>query len=357
LTASENRVKEFKQRNVGMMPKQGANFFSRLEAMNQALATAKLQLDEATRRRDEFRRQLDGVETLFEPEIIVHGPTASQPHPLDSRISTLEQNLDQLLLHYTEKHPDVISTRAIIADLQAEREATPVPAPPSLSADPSGATQNPLTTQVELSVRQAEAEVAGLTARVDEYNRRAEELKKMVDTVPRIEAELARLDRDYNVNKNNYDELVKRRESLSLSEKASQSADSVQFNIIDPPRVPLKPTGPDRPLFSAMVLAVGLGLGTGLAWLVAMMRPALYSRDEVEESFNIPVIGTVTRTWTRGEVLRRRMEVTTFVVGCAVLVATFSALITVELHSADLLDRVRDAAIFERVVEQVGKLV
>lgn len=207
-----------------------------------------------------------------------------------------------------------------------------------------------------MALGQAEAEVAALTARVQEYERRADELRKLVDTIPRIEAELARLNRDYEVDKRNYDELVKRRESLALSEQASQTSEGVRFNIIEPPRVPLRPIGPNRPLLSAGVLAAGLGVGVGLAWLLAMVRPALYSREEVEQVLNLPVIGTVTRTWTRGEIVRRRMEVSTFVFGCLVLVGMFSGLLTVEMHNAELLDRIRGADILKEVVSRVGSL-
>jgi len=202
-----------------------------------------------------------------------------------------------------------------------------------------------------------DAEVAALTARVEEYERRGEELRKLVDTIPRIEAEFARLNRDFGMNKSNYNALVKRRESLSLAEQANQAGDSMQFRIVEPPRVPLKPTGPDRPMLSAAVLGAGLGTGLGLAWLVAMLRPALYSRDELEQLFSLHVIGTVTRTWTRSEVLRRRMEVVTFFFGCMILAGSFSGLLFVETQNAELLDRLRDSGVLQTVVRKVESLV
>jgi polysaccharide chain length determinant protein (PEP-CTERM system associated) len=129
LTAAENRLKDFKQKNVGLMPGQGGSYYSRLEAVKGQLANAKLQLEEATRRRDEYRRQLEGVETLFEPEIVSTAPGVSGPHPLDGRIANLQTRLDQLLLQYTEKHPDVISTRSMLEGFEKERADTPVPVP------------------------------------------------------------------------------------------------------------------------------------------------------------------------------------------------------------------------------------
>jgi polysaccharide chain length determinant protein (PEP-CTERM system associated) len=356
LTAAENRLKEFKQNNVGMMPGEGGSYFARMEGMNQGLAGARLQLEEVMRRRDEYQRQLDGVETLFEPELTTTRQARAMPHPLDGRIQSLEQQLDQLLMQYTEKHPDVASTRDIIANLKTQRDETPVPQPEPLMMAGGGGGSS-IQQELSMALGQTEAEVAALTARVQEYERRAEELRKLVDTIPRIEAELVRLNRDYEVDKRNYDELVKRRESLALSEQASQTNEGLQFNIIDPPRVPLKPIGPNRPILSAGVLVAGLGAGVGFAWLLAMVRPALYRREEVEQALNLPVIGTVTRTWTRGEVVRRRMEVGTFVLGCVLLVGTFSALLSIEIQHADLLDRVRDAEVLKDLVRKVGTLV
>lgn len=352
LTAAENRLKDFKQNNVGLMPGEGGNYFARLESVKGQLADANLQNEVATRRRDEYRRQLDGVETLFEPEIVTTQIQrgVAGPHPLDSRIAGLQERLDQLLLQYTEKHPDVGSTRSMLEGLEKERADTPVPvAVPRTVDKESRSDSGGLQQETSIALGQAEAEVAGLAARVQEFERRVQELQKLLDTVPRIEAELSRLNRDYAINKRNYDELVKRRESLSLSEQASQSSENVQFNIIEPPRVPLIPTGPNRPLFSAMVLALGLGVGVGCAWLFAFVRPAVYSREEIETAFNLPVLGTVSRSWTSGEVIRRRMEVSTFFVGCLLLAGLFSGLLMLELKHDDLLNKLRGGDLSAKV--------
>ena len=121
--------------------------------------------------------------------------------------------------------------------------------------------------------------------------------------------------------------------------------------------MPLRPTGPDRPTLSAAVLVAGLGAGLGLAWLLAMLRPSFYSRDELEQVFDFPVIGTVTRTWTPGEVLRRRMEVATFFFGCLLLMGSFGALLLVEIQHPDLLDQLRAAEMLKDVVRKVEGLI
>ncbi len=358
LTAAESRLKEFKQQNVGMMPQDGGNYFSRMEEISGQLSAAKLELEEATRRRNEFKRQIEGVEPLFETEIEVQSTHSFIKHPLDDRIGALEAQIDQLLVQYTERHPDVASAKGILEGLKQQREEdlknNPPPAPPSASTEQ---TENQVYQELSLALGNAQAEVAALVARTKEYTRREQELRKLVDTIPRIEAELARLNRDYEVNKRNYDELVKRRESLNIAEQASQTSDSVKFNIIEPPRVPLVPTGPNRPLFSSAVVVAGLGLGVGLAWLLAMLRPTIYTKEDIEELFQIPVIGTVTRIWTPGEIFRRRVDVFAFTIGGLLLAGMFAGVVLIELGHPEILAKARQFQYADRVTSFVENLL
>jgi polysaccharide chain length determinant protein (PEP-CTERM system associated) len=358
LLAAESRLSEFKQQNVGMLPGETQSYYSRLESVRGELQGAKLALEEASRRRDEYRRQLEGVESLFEPEVAAPVAAMARTHPLDARIQSLEANLDQLLLQYTERHPDVVATRGILTDLRKRREeelaAMPAPKAPLASGVPH---QNALQRQLSVAAGAAEAEVSALAARVEEFQRREGSLIKMVDTIPRIEAELKRLNRDYDVNKNQYDELLKRREALNISEQANQTTDTVQFNILEPPRVPIVPTGPNRPLFSAVVLVMAFAIGMGIAWVVGMMRPAVYSAEELENAFSVPVLGTVSRVWTQGELVRRRFSVVTFVCGCFVLLGLFGGLIGLEVTNSDLLDKVRNVDVAARIAKLVGGVI
>ena len=120
------------------------------------------------------------------------------------------------------------------------------------------------------------------------------ELRSRVDAIPEVEAELARLNRDYEVNKRNYDTLVQRLESARISESAEQSADNVKFRVIEPPIVPFKPSGPERAVLNVLVLLAALGAGIGLAVLLAQLRPTISSRDVLQKVTGLPVLGTIT---------------------------------------------------------------
>ena len=120
------------------------------------------------------------------------------------------------------------------------------------------------------------------------------DLRSRVDAIPEIEAELVRLNRDYEVNKQQYDTLVQRLESARISQDAEQSSENVKFRVIEPPTVPFEPSGPKRLALDTLVLLAALGAGIGLAVLLAQMHPTFTSRDVLEKVTGIPVLGSVT---------------------------------------------------------------
>ena len=326
LDEAEQRVKDFKRQNVGLMPSDGRNYYGRLEDMRGIVATAELELREAEERVEAIEDQMAGAKSS------AGGLGMGPPTPYDVRIGTLEASLDEMLLQYTEAWPDVISSRRLLSELQGQRKAYRTEyAAQSAGIETlpgSGGAGSLLNQPLALAYADARANRAALEARVAEYRRRADELAKLVDTVPKVEAEFTKLNRDYGVIKSNYEKMVQRLESLKITDEAAQSAGKVQFNVIEPPRVPLVPVSPDRPLLSIAVLVIGVGGGIAIAILLAMVRPAIYTKAGFREITELPVFGVVSRLWTPKERMRRRLEVVTFGAGCMGLALAFIGVVT-----------------------------
>jgi hypothetical protein len=144
-----------------------------------------------------------------------------------------------------------------------------------------------------------------------------------VDTVPQVEAELARLNRDYAVNKQNYETLIARRESAKISESAEQSSDALKFKIVDPPRVSLKPVSPNRPLLSSGVLLGGVAVGLVFAFLLSQIKPTFDNHRAIVEATNVPVLGYVSMVSTDATRTKGRIEVTAFALVTAALFVVY----------------------------------
>lgn len=321
LVEAENRLKEFKLKNVGLMPAEGQNYYTRLQQASADVETVRLELNQAESRRNSLLQQIGGEEPTFgigpQPGAST-GPAANATLPIDARIQSLEQKLDELLLKYTERHPDVGILKQTIADLKKQREDELAQYQASLAASaanaassaggfgPAGVDANPVYQQLKVALAQEEANVASLQARLAEYEKRRKELQEQVNTVPQVEAELAALNRDYEINRKKYDELVARRESARLSQQAEQTNQDIRFRIVDPPRAPLAPTGPNRPLLISGVLIGALGIGGALAFVLAQIWPTFDSRRSLMRATQIPVFGSVSIVFSPAEARRNR---------------------------------------------------
>ncbi|MDH5437184.1 MAG: chain length-determining protein, partial [Gammaproteobacteria bacterium] len=271
LVEAEDRLKEFKRKNVGMMPGEGKSYFQNLQSAMLVLEEAKLSLKEAENRRDELKRQLEDEE----PDLLITDDGEVVASSYSSKIKALEEKLDMKLLEYTGSHPDVLSLKKSIA-LMKKREDKKLQEGGSTKDEPRESAfdkTNPVYQQLKISLGEAEANVASLKTRADEYERRVEHLKQAVDTIPQIEAELKQLNRSYSVHKENYNKLLSRLESAKMSQQAEETTDTTNFKVIDPPHAPSHPTGPNRILLMSIVLIGGLLAGMGLSLLMYMMKP------------------------------------------------------------------------------------
>jgi polysaccharide chain length determinant protein (PEP-CTERM system associated) len=343
LQEAEARLQRFKQENMGLMPGSGESYFGRKQAQAAQIQEAVLELQEAQRRRDEVKSQLESVDQTIEQSSSAYATAVS--HPLDARIEALESSLDQMLLRYTDQHPDVLAARKLLATLQEQRSRELAASGGGGGGGKAGRADNPLYQQMTMVLSNAEAEVAALEARVEEFKRREQELGKMVERALEVEAEEARLNRDYDAIKRNHAALVQRLEALNISDEAAKSSDAFKFNVVEPPRVPSEPSSPNRLMLNAAVLGVGLGGGAGLAWLLGMLRPAVYSREMLLELTDIPVLGSISRVLSGAEVHQHRVRVALFAAGCVALVAGFGVILLFEPQLMKGLSHVRDLAV------------
>jgi polysaccharide chain length determinant protein (PEP-CTERM system associated) len=183
--------------------------------------------------------------------------------------------------------------------------------------------------ELKLAYRQAEVNLTAIRLRQREYQKRIDLLKTKLDVLPKVEAELTRLNRDYEINRTNYQELVQRLESARMSEQADVAGDNVKFRIVEPPKVPLLPVGPKRILLSVGILILGFAAGGGLAFLLSQLKPVYYDPSMLRKDAGVPVLGQVSRVWTGDLALKRRVEVTGFGVSAAMLVAVFVVILLI----------------------------
>ncbi len=343
LSEAETRLADFKKKNVGLMPgEQGGDYFSRLQSEMDAVKKAQAALGVATSRREELQRQLRG-ETPYAGSGSGRargGRDGSAGGDTASRIQETQARLDDLLLRFTDRHPDVVAMRETLEQLRARHEAEieALRRGDPGAAAAAGAATNPVYQSIQLALNQAEVEIAALRGEISDRQRRVAQLRELVDTVPEVEAEFARLNRDYDVTRAQYTALVDRLEKARLSEQAEETG-VVRFDVIDPPAAGYQPAAPNRPRLIAVVLVVGLAVGGGLAYLLHQLRPVFNNVRLLNEITGVPVLGAVSMTWLDKRKMESRTRRIAFSGAAALLMVAFVGTLLFQSTGARIIHR------------------
>ncbi len=321
LSQAESRLADFKQRHVGMLPGETGGYYQRLESARTLLSSAKLELSEMENRQNELNRQLEGEEPVFFSSDL--GGNMSMT-PIDLRIQSLKEQLDQLSLNYTDLHPEVKQIKRMIKALEEDKRNELSQAIETNPSSISSLGTSPVYQNMRTMLAEAEARVAELKVRVKEYETRVQELENTVNNIPEIEVELQQLDRDYKVISQQHNALLERRESAMLSEQVEKSADDIKFRVIDPPFVPLKPTDPNKLLLNAMVLLLSLAVGVGLALILTLLKPVFVDRQTLGEKLGLPVLGSVSMVMDAKQTRKEMWATAVFSGVCVCLLLTFA---------------------------------
>lgn len=358
MNAAEERITRFKQQYMGLMPGD-ADYYDRLTQSRSTLEALRNELDDSKTRANELQRQLQSVPEVI--ETIGAAGLGGPPSGVEVRILELETAIDNLLLRYTDNHPDVVAARARVEqlreELQQEQEFSPFAddmeeqgSGPG-SEVPTQTQPNPLHAQIKMQVVDSQAKVATLENQVKRQEDQVSELLEQANRVPEVEAELKRLNRDYGVIRKNYEQLLSRKEAATISESRESKGEKVQFRIVEPPRLPLLPTGVKRSLYLTLVLIAGVGAGIGLGGLIVTQQTTFFGAQQLMQSVALPVIGSVSAILPPGRRTWRAVNLASFFAVCFGLLGTYGGLVTIERQVG--LPRVIPADFKEQVMERL----
>ena len=334
LEEAEARLKDFRLRNLDIQVGEGRDMASRLGEMNGQLEKARLELREAENARDAAKAALAGEKSqganLSTQSLLQESAISVATPEIDARLDAQRRHLDGLLQRFTEQHPDVLSARRLVQDLeeqkrkdvQALRKAA-MAAPPPVGG---GSANSSLAAQeLNRMVAMAEVQVAALRARVAEYSARLANARAALKAAPQLEAEAAQLNRDYAIHKKNYEDLVARRESASMSGDLDVASGMADFRLIDPPRVSPRPVFPNRSLLLPLVLLASLAAGAFTAFAGSQLRPVFFHPGEMRAKFDLPILGVVSAVVGDADRRRQRGDRLRFFTASGSLVLLFAA--------------------------------
>ena len=220
----------------------------------------------------------------------------------------------------TENHPDVIAAKNQVAALRSSAAAEGGP----------GGVPNPAYSSLESIRADRQANVQALTARRAAVQGDITRITSQQISNPAVAAEQQRINRDYDVLKQQYDKLLQDREELRLRGQVQTEHNAVKFQVIDPPTTPRGPISPNRPLLLFGVLVAGLGAGAAGAFAIGQLRSTFATTAKLEQAFGLPVLGAISATLTDAGRDLRRKRLRYFFAASAALGGVFVLLLTAE---------------------------
>jgi polysaccharide chain length determinant protein (PEP-CTERM system associated) len=314
LEAAEQKRQAFDSKNAGMLPGTGA-VSARIEGTRAEMRGIDSDLMAAQSALASISGQMAGTA----PTITLPGTSGGAKGAL------IQAQSDLASMHakgLTDSHPDVIAQRAQIAQLSRAVAAE--------GAHGGGGSPNPAYASLQSIKADREASVVALQSRKSSLQQDIAQLTTQQFSEPAVAAEASRINRDYDVLKEQYDKLLRDREALRLRGQVENEHNAIKFEVIDPPTVPHDPAAPNRPLLLAGVLIAGVGIGCGVAFGLGRVRGTFATTTALERAIGLPVLGAVTLARTASALVEQRRQLKWFGGGAAGLVMLLVVLMALE---------------------------
>jgi polysaccharide chain length determinant protein (PEP-CTERM system associated) len=316
LQQAEQRRLEFDQRFTGVLPGTGT-IGDRMSAARVELGNLDQQIAAAQAALGAMRGQLAATPQSL-PGMGDGGNTAS------GQLAALEGQINQNLARgLTESHPDIVYSRAQIARLR------PYAAAERRNGN-AGGISNPSYVQLRAMMAEREATLAAASARRNQLQSDLAQLTSRQSTEPGLAAEQARLTRDYEVLKQQYDQLLASREQVRLRSDVQTRTSPLNIQVVEPPSVPSVPAAPNRPIFLTLVLIVAFGAGVAAAFVAGQLQTTFPTPLRLAQVTGLKVLGTISEVVSAAERLRRRQRLFWLAGTAGGLGAAYSVLILIE---------------------------
>jgi protein tyrosine kinase modulator len=242
-----------------------------------------------------IERQIEGMkqgaDIVISPRSGALGVDTSSLTP-EARVVALQRELATARLTFTDKHPEVVRLQEELAtakkEATADRQRPAADRNAQLMGDPAYRGLIADREMGRLRIRDLQRAEADTRRQIGMYQAR-------VESAPMVEQQLASVQRDYDLEKQQYGELTSKLRAATVAESVERNRRGEQFSVLYPagfPSAPVKPV-PLRVMLLAIVAGIcaGAALTLGREYLDRSVHDVRELRDELD----LPVLGEVAR--------------------------------------------------------------
>jgi polysaccharide biosynthesis transport protein len=290
LTVLEGQLRIAKESFMGALPEQTTANVAMVTGLQQQLETTGNSIRGEQDRLSMVERQIEAMKAGAANEVPVPGVPATASVSV-VRVVQLERELDVARGNYTDKHPEIIrlkdelaAARATVTAEQARPENERVA---TLRVDPNYRALLSDAERARMRIRELQRQEAHVRSQIGMYRSR-------VDSAPRVEQQMASLQREYDLERLQYGELSNRKRNAEIAENLERSRGTEQFMVLKSAGFPSEPDSPKLPRLWTVTLLLGLVVGGGLALGREYLDRAIYDSRSLND-LDLPVLGEIPR--------------------------------------------------------------
>jgi len=322
LTNVEDELRKFRTDNPDARPGLEAEVSERISDLQQHIQQTQLQLSETVTRKKSIEQQLSG-----EAAVTI---SQTRENQYRSRISEAQQQLDNLRLDYTETYPDIIRLKHQIEDMKESlnqeierRQNAQAHSNNRNSIVDEGITLNPLYQELRSSLSTTETEIAALNERIIDLNKLLDSEYERASNIYGGQATLTKLTRNYQVNQEIYQDLLRRLENARVSKNLDEERQGLTFRIQEPAKIALLPTGLRFIHFAIAGMVLGVFIPLSLIYFLIQFDPRIRFSQIIVKDLGLPVLAEIYQITSDTEINNEKKNIMIIFIGVAVVLSIY----------------------------------
>jgi polysaccharide chain length determinant protein (PEP-CTERM system associated) len=284
------KLAAFKKQYMGQLPTDSDNNMRILMSLNS-------QLDATTQTLSRAQQDKAYTESMLAQQTAAwkSAQSTTNPQTLEQQLNQLQAQLLNLQARYTPDHPDVIKTKADIAQVQKKLKEVNAAAAtnPADSSDKASAGEPPEIRQLRLQIHQYHSVIEQATLDQKRLQSQIGVYQSRTAMSPNVEEQFNQLTRDNNNAQAFYKDLLAKKSSAALGTSMESQQQGEQMHILVTASLPESPSFPNRPLFAAGGVGAGLALGFVIAIFLEFSDKSIRTEKDAAAIMDLPLLISV----------------------------------------------------------------
>ncbi len=285
LKNAESALKDFRSRNMDSRPGSQKEVTAKITNLRGKLENYKLDILAEESRVNSITKELAGGAVT----------TASNARikQLQDRIVILKEKLDELRLSYLDTYPDIIQLNEQISDLNQQINAEQIAKTQKRKVDSVEFSNDPIFTELRTELSKAKTRISSLMSQENETKNLLISEQKRMERINGVDAELSELTRDYKVNQDIYQRLLKQREQAHISMEIDIEKQGLTIKIQEMATLPVTPKGIRFAHIILAGLVISILLPIGVVFGLSTLDQKIRDERIITDKLGLPVLASV----------------------------------------------------------------